>query len=181
MDFESEREAALYSTLKQLLQNHVTSHTIAYQETRAACMSVLGYVLYVMCDTPEETAGLVESTIGELYPRLRQRAEQGSLPLSPFHDYAPLTVMSDQAHDLGTALATYLATSGIEYNMSVVATWRAYLALVADILVMPLHAGVQSLAEVEADIMALRGRLPAVMQMWGEAAADGEQEDNEEA
>jgi len=76
--------------------------------------------------------------------------------------------MSDPAHELGTALATYLATSGIEYNMSVVATWRAYLALVADLLVMPLHEGAQTLEEVEADIAALRDRLPAVMQMWGE-------------
>ena len=167
-EFETEREEALYTTLRKLLQNHVTSYAIAYHETMAACMSVLGYILYVMSDTPEETAGLVETTIAELYPRLHSRVEQEHLPLASFADYAPRTVMSDPAHELGTALATYLATSGIEYNMSVVATWRAYLALVADLLVMPLHEGAQTLEEVEADIAALRDRLPAVMQMWGE-------------
>lgn len=167
-EFEQEREEALYRTLKQVLQNHLTSHTIPYHETLAACMSVLGYVLYVLRDTPEETDSLVDSTVAELYPRLRWRAQQEAPPLAAFEDYEPREVLSDPANDLGMALATFLATSGIEYNMSVVATWRAYLALVADLLIMPLHDGMQTLEQAEAELANLRVRLPALMQMWHE-------------
>lgn len=167
-EFETEREEALYRTLKQVLHNHLTSQAIPYHETLAACMSVLGYVLYVLRDTPDETDDLVDSTIGELYPRLRQRAQEDEPPLAAFDDYAPREDLSDAANELGMALATFLATSGIEYNMSVVATWRAYLSLIADLLVMPLYEGVQTLEQAEADLISLRVRLPALMQMWQE-------------
>jgi hypothetical protein len=78
--------------------------------------------------------------------------------------------MTELGHDLGTALATLLATSGIEYEMSVAATWRAYLSLVADVLAMPHHDGAQTTEEIDADIEALRDELPVVMHLWDEEA-----------
>lgn len=168
MEFDSEREEALYTTLKHVLQNHVSNYRIGYHETLSACTSVLGYVLYVMSDASEEAPALIESTVAELKQRTHTRALRALPTLPPFHDYAVRTTMSAPGQDLGTALATFLATSGIEHNMSVAATWRAYLSLLADVLVMPLQDGAQTPEEADADIDALRDQLPVVMHMWAE-------------
>jgi len=44
MEFQTEREEAVYTTLKQVLQNHVTTHRLSYHHTLAACIPVLGYI-----------------------------------------------------------------------------------------------------------------------------------------
>ena len=168
MEFHTEREEALYTTLKQVLQNHVSNHRLGYHETLSACVSVLGYVLYVMSDDWDEAPALIESTVAELKQRTRARVLRALPTLPTFHDYVTRAAMSEQGHDLGTALATLLATSGIEYEMSVAATWRAYLSLVADVLAMPLHDGAQTPAEADAEIEALRHELPVVMHLWEE-------------
>src|SRR5881296_1964499 len=59
MEFHTEREEALYTTLRQVLQNHVTTHRISYHHTLAACIPVLGYILYVMLETWEEAPDLI--------------------------------------------------------------------------------------------------------------------------
>ena len=131
---------------------------------------MLGYVLYVMSDDWDEAPALIESTIAELKHRTHARVLRALSTLMPFQDYVTRAAMSEQGHDLGTALATLLATSGIEYEMSVAATWRAYLSLVADVLAMPLHDGAQTPAEVDAEIDTLRDELPVVMHLWDEEA-----------
>src|SRR5262245_39254066 len=73
MEFHTEREEALYTTLKQVLQNHVSNHRIGYHETLSACVSVLGYVLYVMSDGWDEAPTLIESTVAELKQRTHER------------------------------------------------------------------------------------------------------------
>ncbi len=168
MEFHTDREEALYTTLKHVLQNHVNTHQLGYHETLSACVSVLGYVLYVMSDDWDEAPALIESTIAELKQRTHARVSQTLPPLSTFHDYITRAAMSELGHDLGTALATFLATSGIEHNMSVVATWRAYLSLVADVLAMPLHDGAYTPEETEAEMNTLRDELPVVMHIWDE-------------
>src|SRR5262249_24160430 len=114
MEFHTEREEALYTTLKQVLQNHVSNHRIGYHETLSACVSVLGYVLYVMSDDWDEAPALIESTVTELKQRTHARVWRA---LPTFHHSVTRAAMSEQGHDLGTALATLLATSGIEYEM----------------------------------------------------------------
>ena len=167
MEFHTTREEALYTTLKQVLQNHVSNHRIGYHETLSACVSVLGYVLYVMSDDWDEAPALIESTVTEL----KQRAHARILRALPtFHDYVTRAAMSELGYDLGTALATFLATAGIEYEMSVAATWHAYLSLVADVLAMPLHDGAQTPAETDAEIDTLRDELPVVMHLWDDEA-----------
>jgi hypothetical protein len=170
MEFHTEREEALYTTLKQVLQNHVSNHRIGYHETLSACVSVLGYVLYVMSDGWDKAPALIESTVAELKQRTHARVLHALPTLPTFHDYVTRAAMSELGYDLGTALATFLAASGIEHNMSVAATWHAYLSLVADVLAMPLHDGAQTPAEVDADIDTLRDELPVVMQLWDEEA-----------
>ena len=168
MEFHTEREEALYTTLKHVLQNHVVNHRIGYHETLSACISVLGYVLYVMSDGWEEAPALIESTVAELKQRIRTRALRALLTLPTFRDYTVRAALSAPGQELGTALATYLATSGIEHNMSVAATWRAYLSLLADVLAMPLHDDAHTPEEADASIDALRDQLPVLMHMWDE-------------
>jgi hypothetical protein len=170
MEFHTEREETLYTTLKQVLQNHISNHRLGYHETLSACVSVLGYVLYVMSDDWDEAPALIESTVAELKQRTQARVLRACPALPPFHDYGTRAAMTELGHDIGTALATFLATSGIEHNMSVAATWRAYLSLVADVLAMPLHDSAHTPAEVDAEIDTLRDELPVVMHLWAEEA-----------
>jgi hypothetical protein len=170
MEFHTEREEALYTTLKQVLQNHVSNHRIGYHETLSACVSVLGYVLYVMSDGWDEAPALIESTVAELKQCTHARALRALPTLPTFHDYVTRAAMTEVGHDLGTALATFLTNAGVEHDMSVAATWHAYLSLVADVLAMPLHDGVQTPTEADAEIDTLRDELPVVMHLWDDEA-----------
>ena len=76
MEFHSEREEVLYTTLKQVLQNHIVTHRLGYHETLAACVPVLGYVLSILSVSWEEVAGLVETTVAELKQRTQARAQR---------------------------------------------------------------------------------------------------------
>jgi hypothetical protein len=168
MEFETEREEALYGTLKQVLQNHVSTHRLNYRQTLAACIPVLGYVLYVMIETWEDALPLIERTLTELKQQTHARARRTHPPLPTFPDSPLDTAQSAQGHELGTALATFLATVGMEHNMSVTATRRAYLSLLADVLAMPLYAAEKTLEEADAYIDSLRDQLPMVMRLWHE-------------
>ena len=168
MEFHTEREKALYTTLQQVLQNHVVTHRLGYRQTLAACVPVLGYVLYIMSETWEEAPELVEHTVAALKQRTRMRVRRAPPTLPPFRDEGPHMTGSPQYQELGTALATLLTDAGLEYDMSVTATWRAYLSLLADVLVRPIHDAQQTPQEAEAFIDALRDQLPVLMQMWDE-------------
>src|SRR5262249_25675378 len=168
MEFHTEREEALYTTLKQVLQNHIITHRLSYQHTLAACIPVLGYILYIMLETWEEAPELIARTIDELHERVHTRVLRIVATLPAFEVYALHPDVSTQYQELGTALATLLTTSGLEYDLSVVSTWRAYLALVAAVLVMPLLAQSQLPEELEAYIASLRDDLLGLMHMWDE-------------
>jgi len=170
MEFHTTREEALYTTLKQVLQNHVSNHRLGYHETLSACVSVLGYVLYVMSDDWDEAPALIESTVAELKQRTQARVLRALPTLPTFHDYVTRAAMTELGHDLGTALATFLTNAGVEHDMSVTATWRAYLSLVADVLTMPLHDSAYTPAQIDAEIDSLRNELPVVMHLWDDEA-----------
>ena len=86
MEFHTEREEALYITLKQVLQNHVTTHRLSYHHTLAACIPVLGYILYIMLETWEEAPGLIARTVDELHQRVHTRALRDMVNLFYFPD-----------------------------------------------------------------------------------------------
>jgi len=166
MEFHTEHEAALYTMLQRVLQNHVVNYRLGYHQTLAACTAVLGYVLYVMIETWEEVPALLESTVAVLQQRTRARHE--SPPLLSFQDYTVSTTTAASGQELGHALATLLATAGLEHHMSAAAIWSVCCSLLADVLVMPLHDGQQTSEAVEASIASLRDRLPGLMHMWDE-------------
>ena len=166
MESPTEREDILYAMLQRVLYNHIVTNRLGYTETMAACVSVLGYILYLMSETWEDAPALTERTVAALKQRMRALPTPPSL--LPFAAAAPDTAPSPQYYELGTALATFLTTAGIEYDMSVDATWRVMLFLLADVMAVPLYHGARTSAEVEASIEALRDELPAVMQLWDE-------------
>ena len=168
MEFHTKREEDLYTTSQQVLQNHMTTHRLSYHHILAACIPVLGYVFYIILEAWEEVPGLIARPIDELHQRVRTRASQALPTFLAFQDSTPRPDVSTQYQELGTALATLLTTSGIEYDLSVVATWRAYLALVTDVLVVPLQAHAQRPEELEAYIESLRDDLLGLMHMWDE-------------
>jgi hypothetical protein len=172
MEFQSEREDVLYTALKQVLQNHMVTHRLGYYETLAACVPVLGYVLSILSESREDIAGLVEATVAELKQRTWVRVQRARRPLPSFQSYALSRPVSSPYQDLGTALGTFLTTSGLEYDMSVAATWRVMLSLLADVLVMPIQDVAQTPAEIEAYMDSLRAQLPAVIHMWEEERHD---------
>ena len=172
MEFHSEREEVLYTTLQQVLRNHMVTHRLGYHETLAACVPVLGYVLSILRESWEEAAGLVETTVAELQQRTLVRVRRARRPLPSFQNYAHFPPASSQYQELGTALATFLTTSGLEHNLSVAATWRVMVSLLADVLVMSLQDAGRTPEEVEVYIDSLRHQLPAVMHMWEEERND---------
>jgi len=121
-----------------------------------------------MLETWEEAPDLIVRTVDELHQRVHTRALRDLPTLPAFQDYAPHPDASTQYQELGTALATLLTASGLEYDLAVVATWRTYHALVADVLVMPLQAHAQRPEELEAYIESLRDDLLGLMHMWDE-------------
>lgn len=166
MEFESEREEALYTTLKQVLQNHVVNNRIGYHHTLGACVPVLGYVLSIMSDAVDDAPGAIAETVAELQQRTRTRIQQEAPRLPSFHDYTPTPDSSSEGHELGTALATLLTASGIEHDMSLDATWRVMLSLLADVLAMAVHDEVQTPEAVEAYVSTLYDQITAVMLLW---------------
>lgn len=168
MEFQTAAEEALYHTLQNVLRNHVTLHHISHYHTLAACVPVLAYVLYVMSDGPEDIPSFAAESVRELQDRFHTRVQHGEPPLPIFTDYETNTDQDPHGHGLGTALATLLATSGVEENMSVSATWRVMLSLLADVMATPVCEGERSLEAVEASIQVLRADLPAVVRMWAE-------------
>lgn len=168
MEFHTEREEDLYATLKRVLQNHMATHGLGYHHTLAACVPVLGYVLYIMQDAWEDPMALVAQTVTEVKERTHARVQHDHPPLPTFADYAPATAASSQYQELGTALAMLLTTSGIEYDLAVDATWRVMLSLLADVLAMPIYDAMQTSEEIDGYIDSLYAQLPAVIHMWAE-------------
>jgi hypothetical protein len=107
-----------------------------------------------------------------LQQRTQTRVQRALRPLPSFQNYAVSIPVSSPYQELGTALGTFLTTAGLEHDMSVAATWRVMIALLADVLVMPLQDAKQTPAEIAAYIDSLREQLPAVIHMWEEAQDD---------
>jgi hypothetical protein len=169
MEFHTEREEALYTTLKQVLQNHVSNHRLGYPETLSAWVSVLGYVLMCMSDDWDKAPGLVESTVAELKQRT-PRARIACTPDTPdLPDYVTRAAMTELGHDRGTALATFLAASGIRHNIG----GRHLACLSLPRRGCPGDASMTARtrrAEADAEIETLRDELPVVMRLWDEEA-----------
>jgi hypothetical protein len=120
VEFRTDREAALYQMLKQVLSNHIVMQRISYHQTLSACVPVLGFQLGMMVDTRDDIPALLVHTVATLHEQQRSRTQK---PLPSFADYG-VTYDETPTRELGTALVTLLRDSGVEHHLSVDATWR---------------------------------------------------------
>jgi hypothetical protein len=157
-DFHAEPEAALYNMLKTVLQNHITTHHLGFSQVFAACLPVLGFVLYGIVDQPgadpqKEAPALIQRTITDVKQRVRARTAQP--PALAIQDVPGEHVVSPATEVLGNALAGLLNEYAEEYHLRVMAVWRAYNAVVADVLTVPIHTGFLALEEAESTLEGL--------------------------
>ena len=177
MEFRTEREAALYQMLKQVLRNYIVTQRIAYLQTVGAWVPVLGFQLGMMVDTRDEIQSLLARTIAALHEEQRTRTDQ---PLPSFADYG-VTHDETPAHELGTALITLLRDSSVEHHLAVAATWRACVALFADVLAMPRVDAEAQAWDIDTYIDDLRVHLPEQIDYWFARLTQGEASGQEDA
>ena len=169
MEFRTDREAALYTMLKHVLSNYIVMQRISYQQTLAVCVQVLGFQLGMMIDTRDEVPTLLAQTVGALHEQQRSRTQQ---PLPSFADYEG-TPDWTPSQDLGNALVTLIRDSGFEHHLSVAATWRAIVALFADVLAMPRLDDAPLVWDIDRYIDDLRELLPEHIDYWFERLTQG--------
>jgi hypothetical protein len=164
MAFRTDREAALYAMLKQVLENYLVTQRISYHQTLAAFVPVLGFQLGMMIDARDEVPTLLEHTVAALHEQQQSRTQQ---PLPSFADYGATSDWTP-SQDLGNALVTLLKDSGVEYQLSVAATWRVIVALFADVFAMPRLDEAAQPWDIDSYIDDLREQLPAQIDYWFE-------------
>jgi hypothetical protein len=162
MEMPRDREAALYTMLKQVLENYIVTQRLSYHQTLAAWTAVLGFQLGMMIDTRDEVLPLLEHTVAALHAQQRSRTQP---PLPSFADYGEAHDWTP-SHDLGNALVTLLNESSVEYQLSVAATWRVVVALCADVLAMPRLDEAAQPWDIDRYIDDLREQLPAQIDYW---------------
>ena len=177
MEFRTEREAALYQMLKQVLRNYIVTQRIAYHQTLSAWVPVLGFQLGMMIDTRDDIPALLARTIAALHAEQRTRTDQ---PLPSFADYG-VTPEETPAQELGTALVTLLRDSSVEHYLAVAATWRACIALFADVLAMPRLDAAAQAWDIDRYIDALHAQLPEQIDYWFARLTQGEASGQEDA
>ena len=177
MEFRTEREAALYDLLKQVLCNYIVTQRIAYHQALAACVPVLGFQLWMMYETHDEVPPLIDHAVTALHA---QQQSYTHTPLPSFADYQ-IRPEDPAARDLSTALATLVRESAVEHKLSVAATWRVVLALFAEVLAMArLDAGGQGW-DIEGFIEDLREQLPPWIDYWESWAGQSHTSGQEDA
>src|SRR5262249_39601120 len=149
-------EGALYDMLKQVLCTHIATQRLAYHQALAACVPALGFQLWLMRETEDDIPPLLDHAVATLHAEQRSRTQR-SLPT--FAHYQARAEDSP-ARQLATALVTLLRDSAVEHQLSVMATWRAFMPLFAEVLAMArLDAGGQQW-DIDGFIEGLREQLP---------------------
>jgi hypothetical protein len=169
MDFRAEREMALYDMLKQVLCNSIVTQRIAYHQALAACVPALGFQLWLMRETQDEVQPLIEHAVTTLHA---QQWSHTHMPLPAFADYQA-GPDDPPARELGTALVTLLRDSAVEHHLSVTATWRAFLALFAEVLAMARLDERGQQWNIDGFIDGLREQLPPWIDYWESWAEQG--------
>ena len=162
MENRTEREVALYDMLKQVLCTHIVTQRLAYHQALAACVPALGFQLWLMQETQDDMPSLIDHAVATLHAEQRSHTQM-SLPA--FAHYQA-SAEDPPARQLATALVTLLRDSAVEHQLSVTATWRAFVPLFAEVLEMArLDAGGQQW-DIDEFIEGLREQLPPWIDYW---------------
>jgi hypothetical protein len=160
MAFLDDAEATTYRMLKQVLQNHCTTHALCLPHTLVTCGALVAFV----CAQLDETRGALEPMVAHTLADLKHytRARRSAPPLAPFpveclaHD-SPAHLAQSEA--LFQALAQFLHDSLAAERVTLAGAMRIGLSLLADVCAMLTHQYAHTSAEVEARIDRLRGPL----------------------
>jgi hypothetical protein len=146
------REKAAYGMLKQVLQNHITTHEMALSVALMGCTMMLTSACWAFYDTEEDMQAHVPYTMTRLKEHLRAR--QAAPPLLPFatgqRQAGEDAALSNAARALGASLALFTQDAVDEYALPTGTAWGIALALTADVLAMLLHERQNTLVDVDA-------------------------------
>ncbi len=151
MESPDAQEHAVYSMLKQVLQNQITTHEIPLSVALTGCAMLLTSACLALYDTDEDIQVHMPYTMTQLKAHLRAR--QITPPLHPFttspgqEGAAPVSGMD--ARELGQALARVTYDSIEAYAFTPGAAWSIALELTADVLAMLFHQGEHTLTELD--------------------------------
>jgi hypothetical protein len=153
MAFRDDAEATTYTMLKQVLQNHCTTHTLAFPQTLVSCGALLALVCAQLDDPRGDLEPFVAHTLADL--KRYTRARQSTLPLAPFP--AAIVAPEDPAHlaqseVLFHALAQLLHDTLDAERVTLAGAVRIALSLLADLCAMLMHQYAHTAAEVETRI-----------------------------
>ncbi len=84
MEFGTEREAALYDRLKQVLCHAIVTQRLAYPQALAAYVPVLGFQLWMMRETHDDVPPLIDHAVTALHA---QQQAYTQTPLPGFADW----------------------------------------------------------------------------------------------
>jgi hypothetical protein len=146
-------EAATYTMLKQVLQNHCTTSTLCLPHTLVAC----GALVALVCAQRDEPRGALEPVVAHTLADLKRytRARWAAPPLAPFpaeclaHD-TPAHLAQSEA--LFQALAQFLHDSLDAERVTLTGAVQIVLSLLADLCAMLMHQYAHTAEEVEARI-----------------------------
>src|SRR6266545_8306575 len=130
MEFVDDHEAATYTMLKQVLQNHCAMHRLSLP---------LAAVCVRLCASGAQVQALLVSTMTGLKQHTRAREASPPLTLLADEDELDTFIQSVQAHTLGQALGRLLYDAAEAERVTWEAAWRILLALTADLLSMLTH------------------------------------------
>jgi hypothetical protein len=155
-----EAEAATYTMLKQVLQNHCTTSTLCLPHTLVACAALVALV----CAQRDEPRGALEPVVTHTLADLKRytRARWAAPPLAPFpaeclaHD-TPAHLAQSEA--LFQALAQFLHDSLAAERVTLTGAVQIMLSLLADLCAMLMHQYAHTAEEVEVRIDRLRSPL----------------------
>ena len=146
-------EAATYTMLKQVLQNHCTTSTLCLPHTLVAC----GALVALVCAQLNETRNALEPAVAHTLADLKHstRARQTAPPLAPFpaeclaHETPAHLAQSEAVFQ---ALAQFLHDSLAAERVTLAGAERIVLSLLADVCAMLTHQYAHTAEEVEARI-----------------------------
>jgi hypothetical protein len=156
MEFANDHETTTYTMLRQMLQNHCATHTLALSYALESCGRLLALVCAQCDDDLSHVDGRVADTLRALARETRARPGP---PLAPFPaDWALANPLAQRTHTdaLFEALAQFFYDSVAAELVTIVGGWRIMVTLMADLFAMLIHQYTETPEEVEATIAQLR-------------------------
>ena len=161
MEFANDHETTTYTMLRQILQNHCATHSLALPHALEGC----GRLLALVCAQCDDDMGRVDDRVADTLRALARetRARPGP-PLAPFPAaWALANPLAQRTHTdaLFEALAQFFYDSVAAELVTAASGWRIMVTLMADCFAMLIHQYADVPEAVEAMIAHLRTPLLA--------------------